>query len=132
MAVITSGWLMAIACAAFLGGCILQSTAPVEQSYWMNTFWSFVIMAWGPASVPSELTLWLLTVGALEATTSLDWEFFHSRLFLLSQALEIHSVLCWKQKLKRLVWSDAVFDRKLDIIWGLEATRRLGTSSSAI
>ncbi|KAK9563323.1 hypothetical protein V6Z88_000403 [Aspergillus fumigatus] len=85
-----------------------------------------------PASVPSELTLWLLTVGALEATTSLDWEFFHSRLFLLSQALEIHSVLCWKQKLKRLVWSDAVFDRKLDIIWGLEATRRLGTSSSAI
>lgn len=47
MAVITSGWLMAIACAAFLGGCILQSTASVEQSYWMNTFWSFVIMAWG-------------------------------------------------------------------------------------
>lgn len=85
-----------------------------------------------PASVPSELTLWLLTVGALEATTSLDGEFFHSRLFLLSRALEIHSVLCWKQTLKRLVWSDAVFDRKLDIIWGLEATRRLGTSSSAI
>lgn len=47
MAVVSSGWLMAIACAAFLVGYILQSTAPVEQSYWLNTFWSFVIMAWG-------------------------------------------------------------------------------------
>ncbi|KAH1460375.1 hypothetical protein KXX13_007721 [Aspergillus fumigatus] len=58
MAVITSGWLMAIACAAFLGGCILQSTAPVEQSYWMNTFWSFVIMAWGmDISFPASTTI---------------------------------------------------------------------------
>jgi hypothetical protein len=29
MAVVSTNWLMAIACAAFLGGCILQSTAPV-------------------------------------------------------------------------------------------------------
>ncbi|KAL4746055.1 hypothetical protein BDW72DRAFT_185687 [Aspergillus terricola var. indicus] len=72
-----------------------------------------------PASIPSELMLWLLTVGVLEATATLDREFFHSRLFLLSQALEIRSVLCWKQRLKRLVWSDAVFDHKLDITWGL-------------
>ncbi|KAH2242500.1 hypothetical protein KXV70_006044 [Aspergillus fumigatus] len=58
MAVIASGWLMAIACAAFLGGCILQSTAPVEQSYWMNTFWSFVIMAWGmDISFPASTTI---------------------------------------------------------------------------
>jgi MFS family permease len=47
MSFISSGWLMAIACASFLVGCLLMSTAPVEQSYWMNTFWSFVIMAWG-------------------------------------------------------------------------------------
>lgn len=47
MRVITGGWLMTIACSAFLGGCLLQSTAPVEQSYWFNTFWSFIIMAWG-------------------------------------------------------------------------------------
>ncbi|KAL2822741.1 major facilitator superfamily domain-containing protein [Aspergillus cavernicola] len=34
MSVASSDWLMAIA-------------SPVEQSYWMNTFWSFVITAWG-------------------------------------------------------------------------------------
>ncbi|GFF24524.1 hypothetical protein IFM61606_09163 [Aspergillus udagawae] len=75
--------------------------------------------ALSPTSVPSELTLWLLTVGALEATATSDREFFHSRLLLLSQALEIRSVLCWTQRLERLVWSDAVFDHKLDITWGL-------------
>ncbi|KAF7158005.1 hypothetical protein CNMCM6106_004294 [Aspergillus hiratsukae] len=58
MAVVSSGWLMAIACAAFLGGCILQSTAPIEQSYWLNTFWSFVIMAWGmDISFPASTTI---------------------------------------------------------------------------
>jgi hypothetical protein len=72
-----------------------------------------------PKSVPSELTLWLLTVGALEATATSDREFFHSHLLLLSQTLEIRSVLCWNQRLKRLVWSDAVFDHKLDTTWGL-------------
>ncbi|GIJ84856.1 hypothetical protein Asppvi_003707 [Aspergillus pseudoviridinutans] len=72
-----------------------------------------------PASLPSELTLWLLTVGALEATTTSERKFFHSHLLLLSQALEIHSVLCWKRRLKRLIWSEAVFDHKLDITWGL-------------
>jgi hypothetical protein len=47
MVKISSGWLMAVACASFLVGCLLQSIAPVEQSYWMNTFWSFIVTAWG-------------------------------------------------------------------------------------
>ncbi|PKX89869.1 uncharacterized protein P174DRAFT_454849, partial [Aspergillus novofumigatus IBT 16806] len=62
--------------------------------------------ALSPTSVPSELTLWLLTVGALEATAIPDREFFHSGLLLLFQAFKIHSVSCWRQMLKRLVWSD--------------------------
>jgi hypothetical protein len=41
------GWLMVIACFAFFMGCVLLATAPVEQSYWYNIFWSFVIEAWG-------------------------------------------------------------------------------------
>ncbi|GFF95378.1 hypothetical protein CNMCM8927_008448 [Aspergillus lentulus] len=58
MAVVSSSWLMVIACAAFLGGCLLQSTAAVEQSYWLNTFWSFVIMAWGmDISFPASTTI---------------------------------------------------------------------------
>lgn len=44
---VPSGWLMVIANFAFFTGCVLQATAPVHQSYWFNTFWSFVIMAWG-------------------------------------------------------------------------------------
>ncbi|EED16025.1 MFS multidrug transporter, putative [Talaromyces stipitatus ATCC 10500] len=52
------GWLMTIACGAFLAGCILQALAPVEQSYWFNTFWSFVIMAWGmDISFPASATV---------------------------------------------------------------------------
>jgi hypothetical protein len=72
-----------------------------------------------PTSTRPELMLWLLTVGALEATATSDREFFHSGLLLLFQAFEILSVLCWKQKLKGLIWSDAVFDHKLETIWGL-------------
>ncbi|KAL4998225.1 major facilitator superfamily domain-containing protein [Aspergillus recurvatus] len=57
MSVISSGWLMAIACGSFLAGCLLMSTAPIEQSYWMNTFWSFLIMAWGmDISFPASAT----------------------------------------------------------------------------
>ncbi|KAG2027569.1 hypothetical protein GB937_000007 [Aspergillus fischeri] len=75
--------------------------------------------ALSPTSVPSELTLWLLTVGALEARATSDRDFFYSQLLLLFQILEIYSVLCWRQMLKTLVWLDAVFDNKLETIWGL-------------
>ncbi|KAL3446521.1 hypothetical protein BJX65DRAFT_308947 [Aspergillus insuetus] len=55
---ISSGWLMAIACASFLVGCLLQSTVPFDQSYWMNTFWSFIISAWGmDISFPASATI---------------------------------------------------------------------------
>jgi hypothetical protein len=40
-------WLMVISSSAFFLGTLLLATAPVEQSYWFNVFWSFVIMAWG-------------------------------------------------------------------------------------
>ncbi|KAK7180064.1 hypothetical protein DPSP01_011192 [Paraphaeosphaeria sporulosa] len=40
-------WLMVISSSAFLMGTVLLATAPVEQKYWFNVFWSFVIMAWG-------------------------------------------------------------------------------------
>jgi MFS family permease len=58
MGVIPTGWLMALACGAFLAGCILQATAPVEQTYWFNTFWSFVIMAWGSVYFLSDLEMY--------------------------------------------------------------------------
>ncbi|EEP75430.1 hypothetical protein UREG_00276 [Uncinocarpus reesii 1704] len=58
-----TGWLMAIACFAFLAGAILQATAPVHQSYWFNTFWSFVVMAWGmDISFPASATILSNTV----------------------------------------------------------------------
>lgn len=43
---ITPAWLMVPACFAFFAGSLLLATAPVEQSYWHNIFWSFVIEAW--------------------------------------------------------------------------------------
>ncbi|KAL4871397.1 hypothetical protein BDV12DRAFT_28079 [Aspergillus spectabilis] len=46
---------MAIACASFLVGCLLMSTAPVEQSYWMNAFRSFVFM--DDISFPASATI---------------------------------------------------------------------------
>jgi hypothetical protein len=73
----------------------------------------------GSSSVPSELVLWLLTVGALEATATSNQDFFYSRILLLFQALKINSIECWRQSLTRIVWSDAVFDRNLEIIWSL-------------
>ncbi|KAM0554924.1 hypothetical protein ACHAPJ_006660 [Fusarium lateritium] len=44
---VSRNWLMVIASASFFIGCLLQALAPVHQSYWLNTFWSFIIMAWG-------------------------------------------------------------------------------------
>lgn len=77
------------------------------------------IEALSPTSVPSELTLWLLTVGALEATASPDSCFFYSYLLLLFQGFGIHSVLCWRQRLKCLIWSGAGFDHNLETLWSL-------------
>ncbi|KAJ5936012.1 major facilitator super multidrug transporter mdr3 [Penicillium verhagenii] len=58
MRLVPNGWLMAVACGAFLIGCLLQATAPVAQSYWFNTFWSFVITAWGmDISFPASATI---------------------------------------------------------------------------
>ncbi|KAL4793208.1 putative MFS multidrug transporter [Aspergillus venezuelensis] len=58
MSIISSAWLMVIACASFLVGCVLMATAPVEQPYWLNTFWSFVITAWGmDISFPASATI---------------------------------------------------------------------------
>ncbi|ETS85407.1 hypothetical protein PFICI_03432 [Pestalotiopsis fici W106-1] len=42
----TSG-LMVLSSFAFFAGSLLLTLAPPEQSYWYNTFWSFVIMPWG-------------------------------------------------------------------------------------
>lgn len=58
MRFVPNGWLMAVACGAFLIGCLLQATAPVAQSYWFNTFWSFVVTAWGmDISFPASTTI---------------------------------------------------------------------------
>ncbi|KAL4973891.1 major facilitator superfamily domain-containing protein [Aspergillus desertorum] len=58
ISVISSGWLMDIACRSFLTGCLLMGTAPIEQSYWMKTFWSFVVMAWRmDISFPGSATI---------------------------------------------------------------------------
>lgn len=43
-------WLMVMSSSAFFLGCLLLALAPVEQSFWFNTFWSLVIMPWGYAS----------------------------------------------------------------------------------
>lgn len=43
----SNNWLTVISSAVFFAGCLLQALTPVEQSYWLNTFWSLVITAWG-------------------------------------------------------------------------------------
>ncbi|KAF2447319.1 putative MFS multidrug transporter [Karstenula rhodostoma CBS 690.94] len=40
-------WLSVISSSAFCLGTLLLATAPVEQTYWFNVFWSFTIMAFG-------------------------------------------------------------------------------------
>jgi MFS family permease len=40
-------WVMFMAMAAFLVGTLLLATAPINQSYWINTFLSMVIMPLG-------------------------------------------------------------------------------------
>lgn len=37
-------WIMLISMCAFFSGSLLLATAPVEQSYWYNTFFSILIM----------------------------------------------------------------------------------------
>jgi MFS family permease len=44
---IPSSALMILSSLGFFLGCLLQALAPVEQSYWFNTFWSFVVTPWG-------------------------------------------------------------------------------------
>lgn len=37
-------WIMLISMCAFFSGSLLLATAPVEQSYWYNTFFGILIM----------------------------------------------------------------------------------------
>ena len=55
-AALTTGWLlgrvsgsvvMIMAMVAFMTGTILLATAPVDQSYWAQTFVSLIVMPWG-------------------------------------------------------------------------------------
>ncbi|KAL1876059.1 ABC multidrug transporter mdr3 [Paecilomyces lecythidis] len=63
MRFVPNGWLMVVACGAFFIGCLLQATAAVAQSYWYNTFWSFVVTAWGmDISFPASATILSNTV----------------------------------------------------------------------
>lgn len=68
-------------------------------------------------SVAPELTLWLLTVGAMESTSESDQNYFYSRLNLALQTIGIDSALLWTQYLNQVIWLDHLFDQKLDIIW---------------
>jgi hypothetical protein len=52
----SSSSLMIVASSAFFIGSLLQALAPVHQSYWFNTFWSFVVMAWGYVGISSILS----------------------------------------------------------------------------
>ncbi|KAH7153639.1 major facilitator superfamily domain-containing protein [Dactylonectria macrodidyma] len=56
LAAVTTGWLlqrtqpsvvMLLALTAFTVGTVLVMTAPVEQSYWLQTFFCLLIMPWG-------------------------------------------------------------------------------------
>ena len=40
-------WLMCISSTAFFVGSLLAASAPVHQSYWLNIFFSLIIMTWG-------------------------------------------------------------------------------------
>ncbi|KAL5047078.1 hypothetical protein BDW71DRAFT_181003 [Aspergillus fruticulosus] len=74
------------------------------------------------ASIKTELTLWLLTVGAMEAKHRADQRYFHTRLSQVLRALGIDSVLLWKLHLEAIVWFDCLFDMKLNMIWKVAQT----------
>ncbi|KAL4926621.1 uncharacterized protein BDV17DRAFT_151686 [Aspergillus undulatus] len=69
-----------------------------------------------PAINP-DLTLWLLTVGALEANPSRNCHYFYSRLSPAFRALGIDSRPLWKQHLQAVAWFDYLFESKLHAIW---------------
>lgn len=50
MSRLTPAWIMLIAMSAFLTGNILIATAPVDQTYWTQTFIAILIMPWGMVS----------------------------------------------------------------------------------
>jgi MFS family permease len=57
-------WVMLASMAAFFVGSLLLATAPVEQNYWFNTFWSILIMPFGmDMSNPAAVILLSNAVG---------------------------------------------------------------------
>ena len=44
---VRAAWVMTVAMAAFTVGTILIATAPVEQTYWAQTFVCMIVMPWG-------------------------------------------------------------------------------------
>ncbi|KAL2848140.1 hypothetical protein BJY01DRAFT_160731 [Aspergillus pseudoustus] len=73
--------------------------------------------AMGQRSGITKLTLWLLTLGAMEATTQWDQQYFYSRLLGLLQASGVDSVPLWTQYLTEVVWIGGLFQDTLLMIW---------------
>jgi hypothetical protein len=73
--------------------------------------------AMGQSSVKMPLTLWLFTLGAMEAISQWDQQYFYRQLLGLLQVAGINSVPLWTQCLTEVVWAGALFQDKLEIIW---------------
>ncbi|KAL4960160.1 uncharacterized protein BDV14DRAFT_204994 [Aspergillus stella-maris] len=69
------------------------------------------------AAVSPEMTMWLITVGAVEVKTPSDQCYFHSQLVKAFEDAGIDSFALWKQQLNSIVWFDDLFDHILDRIW---------------
>ncbi|KAI9376695.1 hypothetical protein BJX61DRAFT_155124 [Aspergillus egyptiacus] len=68
-------------------------------------------------TVKPELILWLLTVGIMEARSTLHQRYLHTQLALLLKSSGIGSSLHWREHIRDIVWLDCLFDWQLDIVW---------------
>ncbi|KAL4973890.1 hypothetical protein BDW66DRAFT_168281 [Aspergillus desertorum] len=76
--------------------------SPVRTDVLLQRFCN-ALNAIDQASIKPELTLWLLTVGAMEGMNTADQHYFCSRLSRTFRALGIDSMLLWKRYLEAVV-----------------------------
>jgi hypothetical protein len=69
--------------------------------------------------VAPKLTLWLLTVGSIEAIAPADQDYFYRRLSMALLTLGVSSVQAWTQLMREVIWLDWLFCHKLDKLWSI-------------
>lgn len=111
-----SGVLSGLRAAALLSMADMRrrsGVVPVRTTYQIKVLIQSLNTMENHPAFSSPAHLWLLTVGALESPTSIEQNYFHSRIKLLTSELELYAEEHYQQELEEVMVIDPILKSRL-------------------